>query len=237
MPTPDVPAGASAAPRTGDAPGALRAIGSIGGVGGLRPTQAGHNTGSNGGGLNTQDLRRTAQGEDDRAVVAQVTKGLMAALKNGDEKGGEVVLRLQPRVLGELKIKVAMDGQTIGAEFHVSTKQARDLLHQSLTNLRAELESRGLMVHRLDVQLSAPPERTLDHPAPGGAHHAVGQESYSGQGQSGQQRQSADPGSDRGANRGTGSWNAGAHESSAGTSGAPTEGVGSDSEWQVDMMA
>jgi len=46
----------------------------------------------------------------------------MAALKNGDEKGGEVVLRLQPRVLGELKIKVAMNGQQIGAEFQVSTK-------------------------------------------------------------------------------------------------------------------
>jgi hypothetical protein len=229
-----------AAPREGGASAALRAIDSIGSTGGVRPTQTGYNPGSNGGGLNTQDLRKVAQGDgvqDDRAVASQVAKGLMAALKNGGEKGGEVVLRLQPRALGDLRIRVAMNGQSIGAEFHASTTQARELLRESLTHLRAELESRGLSVHRLDVQLSPRPEPTPGHAAPTEGNQATGQGGYLGQGQSGRQQPGSDPGADGGAHGGSGSWRAGVENRDAGSTVAPAVETGGGSEWLVDMIA
>jgi flagellar basal-body rod modification protein FlgD len=117
--------------------------------------------------LSAQNLRNSAEMEAPEtraAVVAQVARGLMGALKQNEAsgRGGEVVLRLQPRALGDLKIKVTMQGEGLGAEFHASTKQARDLLGDSLLALRADLESKGLTVHRLDVQL----HNAGDKPAP-----------------------------------------------------------------------
>jgi hypothetical protein len=238
---PTAPPAPSAGPRSPDAPQALRALASISGAGGAAGPQSGAglgNPGADGGSIGMQNLRKTAQGNSasqDRALVAQVTKGLMAALKNSDETGGEVVLRLQPKALGELKIRVAMDGGAIGAEFHTSSRQARDLLEDSLTKLKADLENKGLIVHRLNVHLSASTERSQEHTTSSGSHGGP-QENQTGQ-------NGSDPGQHRGHEPHSGSK--GTPRStmrpvapgSDGEAGPPTVGDAREQTWVLDTIA
>lgn len=187
------PLSANQAPSAQDRPapgqGTLRALTPAGGPQGITGAKTSAASDEGGSGVGTQNLRRAAQAEDapaGRAVVAQVAKGLLAVLKKGDAGGNEAVLRLQPRALGDLKIKVSVDGNGIEADFHATTRQARDLLSDSLTHLKAELESRGMTVHRLDVHINQPSQPAADtaqqvhapptapdpfghgHPTPGG---------------------------------------------------------------------
>lgn len=99
---------------------------------------------------------------DHEQFEAVLNKGLAAAIRQG---GGSVTLRLQPAALGDLKIKMELEGGRLAAQFEVGTKQARELLDKTMDALRSALEARGLGVDRLDVRYA---ERT-DHPQGHGA--------------------------------------------------------------------
>jgi len=86
--------------------------------------------------------------------------------KPGSESGQrEVVLRLQPESLGELRVQVGLDGESVTARFEATTAEARDLLHASLATLRSSLEARGLHVEKLHVQLASPLPLAADQSA------------------------------------------------------------------------
>lgn len=87
---------------------------------------------------------------------AQLSRGVRAALT---QRNGSVTVRLQPQSLGQVRIEMNLKGDTISAKFDASTPEARDLLTRHLVHLRGTLESKGLQVDRLHVQLA-------DHPEP-----------------------------------------------------------------------
>jgi flagellar hook-length control protein FliK len=93
------------------------------------------------------------------APEAQFARGLSAALRQG---GGTVTLHLKPQELGDLKIRLEIDGASVEARFEAATDEARGLLDQSIDSLRAALEAKGLEVERLSVHVA---ERTNEHDA------------------------------------------------------------------------
>jgi len=87
---------------------------------------------------------------DHEKFAAQLGKGMAAVLRQG---GGSVTLRLQPEALGQLKVKLDLEPGKVAATFEVGTKQARELLNESMSTLRSALEARGLDVDRLEVRV------------------------------------------------------------------------------------
>jgi len=86
--------------------------------------------------------------EPDQAFTASVQRGLAAAVR---QQGGTLTIKLDPPTLGKLTIKMTIDQGKVEATFDAQTAQARDLLLEHSTTLRAALRDKGLSVERLEV--------------------------------------------------------------------------------------
>jgi len=95
-------------------------------------------------------------GADRSAFEAQLSRGLAAALRQG---GGRVTMRLEPHSLGRLTVQLQMKGERVSARFEASSDQARQLLESARTELRAALEAKGLVVERVQIQMSEAPDQ------------------------------------------------------------------------------
>jgi flagellar hook-length control protein FliK len=93
---------------------------------------------------------RAAAHEVEPARV-QFARGLAAALRQG---GGSVVMKLSPGTLGEVRVRLDLEGGRVLADFRVGSEEARRLLMDSLGSLRTALEARGLEVQGLSVQIA-----------------------------------------------------------------------------------
>lgn len=78
----------------------------------------------------------------------QVARGLATLLRH---QGGSVTIRLTPESLGQIKINLKIEDAHVWATFQPSSDASHDAINQSLASLRAALESRGLVVERLEV--------------------------------------------------------------------------------------
>lgn len=89
-------------------------------------------------------------GESD--FSSRIVRGLSAMVS---QRGGVMNMRLQPPELGSLRVQMSIIQGTVSAQFTATTEHAQMLLERNLTVLRAALQSNGLTVERLGVQLAA----------------------------------------------------------------------------------
>jgi len=94
-----------------------------------------------------QPARRTTEQQH---VAQSVAKGLQLLVKEG---GGEVLLKLKPVELGAITAHLSIKDARVDATFRAQTPLARDLLVNSIQDLKAALETRGLIVDRVEVVL------------------------------------------------------------------------------------
>ncbi len=78
----------------------------------------------------------------------QVARGLATLLRH---QGGSVTIRLTPETLGKIKINLKIEDAHVWATFQPSSDASHEAIDQSLASLRSSLESRGLIVERLEV--------------------------------------------------------------------------------------
>ena len=116
-----------------------------------------------------------------------------------NQRGGVMNLRLDPPELGELRIQMALGRGSVSATFEASNEQTQAMLNKNLSALRTALESQGLTVERLHVQVNQgssaqaqPEDATDDQSRQGGSGQEENQKSDQQDGESGdrQQRQS-----------------------------------------------
>lgn len=95
---------------------------------------------------------RTSRGSEaqDTSLRAQVARGVMAA---ANQRGGSVVVRLQPETLGQLRVHIDSSRGSLAVRLDVGNEQARGLLRQSMGELRAALAERGLNVDQPQIRL------------------------------------------------------------------------------------
>ncbi|MEX0776173.1 MAG: flagellar hook-length control protein FliK [Phycisphaeraceae bacterium] len=98
-------------------------------------------------------------GADPNGNIARAARGLQAAFKQG---GGTVSLRLEPPELGTLRIDMQMVNGAVRATFGTEHEGVRALLSQQMGQLRHALESQGVSVDRLEVQVQSPPATPQD---------------------------------------------------------------------------
>ncbi len=96
----------------------------------------------------TQELPSNQAATRSASLPDQVARGLATLLRH---QGGRVTIRLTPESLGQIKINLKIEDARVWATFQPSSDASRDAINQSLASLRASLESRGLVVERLEV--------------------------------------------------------------------------------------
>jgi flagellar hook-length control protein FliK len=95
-------------------------------------------------------LARTAGSEND-AFSSRIVRGLSAMV---NQRGGVMHMKLSPPELGSLRVQMTMAQGTVSANFIAGTEQAHALLERNLAVLRTALESHGLTVEKLGVQMT-----------------------------------------------------------------------------------
>lgn len=90
------------------------------------------------------------QGEsvDEMKVQAQALRGVIAALR---KKGEQVTVVLRPEALGKVKVDLKFGEGGVRGVLTCSTDSARELLDRTVDGLQRAMESRGIVVERLEV--------------------------------------------------------------------------------------
>lgn len=90
---------------------------------------------------------------DAQSVTQAVARGLAAAAA---QKGGSITMRLIPETLGQVRIQMDLVQGSVSVRIETSGAAAQGLLNQNLAMLRQSLESKGLAVNRISVDLAPP---------------------------------------------------------------------------------
>lgn len=109
----------------------------------------------------------------------QVADGALYSIKNGQK---ELVIRLNPHNLGEVRINLISHGnQEMSARLIATTQESHDMLKSQIDSLKNTLESQGLQVERLSVVLAGSPESTRDFNHNSQQHQSFQQEQNTSQ--------------------------------------------------------
>jgi len=96
----------------------------------------------------------TASGRrTDVADRARLVHRIAKAFQKMGIDSGQVRLKMHPDELGGVQIEMQVNGRSVKAKVIADGEEARQLLQDSLPELRQRLESQGLTVERLDVEL------------------------------------------------------------------------------------
>ena len=85
---------------------------------------------------------------EQEATVRQVSRALAQALRTKD---GQITLRLTPRELGEVSVRIRVEGDTVSARIEPAREAAREALQAGVAQLREALTSRGYIVDRIEI--------------------------------------------------------------------------------------
>lgn len=96
-------------------------------------------------------LTPQTEGATQDTTSGRVVRGLTAMV---NQRGGTMTMRLTPPELGQLRIQMSIVQGTVSAQFTVNNPQAEAMIERSIGALRSALESSGLNVERLGVQMS-----------------------------------------------------------------------------------
>ncbi|MFT5424224.1 MAG: flagellar hook-length control protein FliK [Phycisphaerales bacterium] len=89
-----------------------------------------------------------AKRNEKNETIRQVQQGLARLIKSS---GGQSTVRLTPKALGEVTVRLDIREGVANARFSASNDVARSLLQSGLKDLQAALETRGIRVERLSV--------------------------------------------------------------------------------------
>ncbi|MCM0760191.1 MULTISPECIES: flagellar hook-length control protein FliK [Sporomusa] len=86
------------------------------------------------------------------ADVHQVAEQIVAQTRLiAKPQNTEMIIRLKPEHLGELTLKVAVENGVVNASFHSNNSEVRNIIEQSLPQLKLDLANNGLKVDNVSV--------------------------------------------------------------------------------------
>jgi flagellar hook-length control protein FliK len=80
----------------------------------------------------------------EQSMVDQVRFRLSQGLRSGQQ---EVVVRMHPRELGEVRLSLTSDDGNLRAHLHVQSQQVQDVLERNMPRLREALAEQGIEVN------------------------------------------------------------------------------------------
>jgi len=86
----------------------------------------------------------------EQSVVNQVSENLNAAIKSGVT---EVRIQLRPETLGEVQLKIRVEGDIVTARIQVESQQVKHIVESNLQNLKDSLSQQHLQAGSLEVSV------------------------------------------------------------------------------------
>ncbi len=86
----------------------------------------------------------------EESVMMQMTERLTQAVKNGVH---EIRLQLRPESLGEIHLKIQVEGDVVAARINVESQQVRQIVETNLQSLRNALAEHNLQAGDFDVNV------------------------------------------------------------------------------------
>jgi flagellar hook-length control protein FliK len=116
-----------------------------------------------------QAAQPTKRAMEQQQVAQVAVKAMGMALKEG---GGEVVMKLAPEALGQVRVQLQVRDAVVDAVFTTTTAAARQLLEAKTDSLREALEARGLRVDSIVVDGPSKDARLATQHMPAAAQDA-----------------------------------------------------------------
>ena len=106
---------------------------------------------------NTQQVQQPQQANTDYNIPKQIVEQARL-IKAGENT--EMVMKLNPEHLGQLSLKVSINGNGgVTATFHSDSATVRGIIETSMIQLKNELAEQGLKVDRIEVSAQLPNEQ------------------------------------------------------------------------------
>jgi flagellar hook-length control protein FliK len=86
----------------------------------------------------------------EQSVLNQVSENLNAAIKSGVT---EVRIQLRPESLGEVQLKIRVEGDVVTARIQVESQQVKHIVENNLQNLKDSLSQQHLQAGSLEVSV------------------------------------------------------------------------------------
>ncbi|MFG0298173.1 MAG: flagellar hook-length control protein FliK [Phycisphaerales bacterium JB047] len=92
-------------------------------------------------------------GDQRASILSQVQRGLAQMMRSGK---GDMTIKLTPGHLGELRVQMKQDGDRVSLRLTASNDQARELLTNGSKELVHTLQSKGITVERVQIDVQVP---------------------------------------------------------------------------------
>jgi len=125
-------------------------------------------------------------------VIGQIAD---AASANASRLGNQIVIRLNPPQLGEVRLTISSDGQSVTGKIVVSDGDTLTALRGETAALAQRLADNGIQVKRLEISMQEAPQQDFAHTGRDGQQRFDGQQA---QAQAQAQGQGQGQGSDNG---------------------------------------
>lgn len=93
------------------------------------------------------------QGVVARSVMSQVIQGAKMSINLADQ-GSEIMIKLNPKNLGNVALKMSFDKGVLLAEIQVENQTVKGIVESNLENLRNALKNEGYNIGELDVSVN-----------------------------------------------------------------------------------
>lgn len=88
-----------------------------------------------------------------RNVMNQVVQGVKMSVNMSDQ-GSEILIKLNPKQLGNVELKMAFEGEKLVAQIQVENQTVKSILESNLEDLRNALKDSGYSVEGLEVSVN-----------------------------------------------------------------------------------
>ncbi|MBI9011920.1 MAG: flagellar hook-length control protein FliK [Clostridiales bacterium] len=100
--------------------------------------------------VSTKETPKTALS---RSVMNQVIQGTKMSINLSDQ-GSEILVKLNPKNLGNVSLKMAFDKGTLLAQIQVENQTVKSIIESNLADLKNALKGEGYVIGELDVSVN-----------------------------------------------------------------------------------
>lgn len=100
-----------------------------------------------------QNVKETPKATLVRTVMNQVVQGVKMSVNMSDQ-GSEILIKLNPKNLGNVALKMAFEGEKLVAQIQVENQTVKNIVETNLDDLKNALKDSGYSVEGLEVSVS-----------------------------------------------------------------------------------
>ena len=103
--------------------------------------------------MKSEAILRNSKTPFEQKIMDQIVKGTKMTFNVGKDMS-EVIIKLNPKELGNVAMKISVHNETLVAEFNVDSKIVKETLESNLEDLRTALQEKGFSIEGMNVSVN-----------------------------------------------------------------------------------